>query len=267
MPESTLAESTEGALNGAKSTESSSLDAGLSTGSTVKSPALVMADIQSKLGRLRLKKETGGPEEGTCGSRIETPVWPLLPTKAMFGLDTTVHPKVDELVTKATGFGKCLFQNKDVGVKWFVVAGNTGCGKTHVGMRLKAWWDAVKIEAWRKGNHLTDYIPNSVFVDFPKLAKSPEWKFDERLEEVRDATFVVLDDIGAETDPRKSGEPQERLREVLNAMKGKWAYITTNTPTSEWDKRWGQRVADRLMWGRVFEMFEVNSYRVTRVKA
>lgn len=267
MPESTLAESTESACNGVKSTESCSPGEDSSTGSTAKTPESVMEAIQSRLGRLQLRKGIGGLEGEIAGRRHETPAWPLLPTRAMFGLDTTVHPKVEELVNKAVGFGTCLVKNKDVGVKWFVVVGNTGCGKTHVGMKLKAWWDAVKIVAWRTGWHFDDHIPHAVFVDFPKLCKSPEWKFEERLDEVRDAKFVVLDDIGAETDPMKSGEPMERLREVLNAIKGKWAYITTNVPTQDWDKRWGQRVADRLMWGRVFEMFEVKSYRVTRVKA
>ena len=101
-----------------------------------------------------------------------------------------------------------------------------------------------------------------MFLDWPKIASAKDWVFEDVCEnELWDARFVIIDDIGAESDRYKSGEPATRLLRVLNRLEKKWLFVTTNVAPSMWRETFDQRIADRLLGGAYVSMFEVPSWR------
>jgi len=61
------------------------------------------------------------------------------------------------------------------------------------------------------------------------------------------ACLLLLDDVGAEVDRYKSGEPTERLRALLDARAGHFTVISTNLPPAMWSIRYDARVEDRML--------------------
>lgn len=264
MENSTLGLNTESADNGAKSTERNLASDGSLTGSTTPLTDLV-SQIEARLRKLVRVGGTAQLEVEKNGGSNETPVYPLTPTMKVFSLETH-HPKVEILSKKMVGFAQCCIRNDRQYGTWFVLAGQTGCGKTHCAEKLRAWYNAVKIEAWHRGwfGGQANVSP-ACWVDWPSCG-SPRRanldRFDELLADVMGARLVILDDIGAECDSFKSGEPAMRLTELLNACRDKWLLVTTNIEPEKWDEHFDQRVADRLHQARFMVMFDVPSYRM-----
>lgn len=113
--------------------------------------------------------------------------------------------------------------------------------------------------------------PKVEFVEFASLAFLETEEFRLRLAEWSDkdkgTDLMFLEDIGPEVDRFKTGEPTERLREVLNSLKNKWLVTTTNVPISEWERRWDGRVMDRLLRNSVIvDISGVPSYQLTKME-
>ena len=204
----------------------------------------------------------------TPGSAEETPGRPKLPPaspewrRTVLGIQESHHPKVKLAAECAEKFIRsCLRDIRDGGT-WFAVSGQTGCGKTHLAKRLANYYDTRIIDAWHRGWIPDDNVSSSVFLDWPKVASAKDWVFDDICEnELWDARFVIIDDIGAESDRYKSGEPATRLLRVLNRLEKKWLFVTTNVAPSAWRETFDQRIADRLLGGAYVSMFEVPSWR------
>ena len=75
------------------------------------------------------------------------------------------------------------------------------------------------------------------------------------------ADFLVIDDIGAESDRYKSGEAIDKLCQILSRREGMFTVVTTNVEPSNWSALLDARVADRLLRKSVVvDMFEVPSF-------
>lgn len=74
------------------------------------------------------------------------------------------------------------------------------------------------------------------------------------VEALVDEWLVVLDDIGAEHDPRKLGV--SKLLDVLNGRSRKWTILTSNLTMQEIAETLDTRIASRLIRGesKVVEM-------------
>jgi DNA replication protein DnaC len=90
---------------------------------------------------------------------------------------------------------------------WLVLAGQHGCGKTHLAAAI-----ANKREAAR---HPALFVVVPDLLDHLRATFSPssQVRFDQRFEEVRRAPLLVLDDLGTES---ASPWAQEKLYQLLN---------------------------------------------------
>jgi DNA replication protein DnaC len=152
---------------------------------------------------------------------------------------------------------------------WLILAGRTGCGKTHLARAVQRLFNSSLIEHASKGffPNRTD-LPWAPFWRWPDVCGFDDGQFEGWFSDwVQPAILVVLDDIGAETDRYRSGVPNERLQRVLDVCERKWLLLTTNAETAKWQERFGARNADRMMAARRVTMFEVESWRMKGAKA
>lgn len=200
----------------------------------------------------------------TCQSE-NAPLWSQDARWRAFhvGLGSRHHPKIEMLLKAAEWLCKAYLSGDRSKGSSLVVAGNTGCGKTHMAKRVWEYVRARQVSAFLDGklgggNHIGD----PAFVRWERVAEMDDRDWTEVVRgDVKPARFVILDDIGADTDQFKSGVPARRLKEVLDAAEGKWLLVTTNVGKPDWKDRFGQRVADRLAPARYLGLFEVPSYR------
>jgi DNA replication protein DnaC len=151
-------------------------------------------------------------------------------------------------------------------VRWLVVGGETGSGKTHAAKRIVRRFRDCRIWAWEAG-YWGGSIPNAAFWRWQKLAELEEDEWKEVLEEItggnqlRGADLLVIDDLGAETDKYRSGVPVARLQTVLEVMEFRWLVVTTNVTRAQWEKRWDKRISSRLQAAAYVNLFNVPDYR------
>jgi DNA replication protein DnaC len=128
--------------------------------------------------------------------------------------------------------------------KHMVLCGQPGTGKTRVAEKLNRWCSnaAVQLGEPYKGRFLC-----VGWVEFASVAFIPIEEFRIWLDGEHETDLLFLEDIGAEVDRFKTGEPTERLREILNEFKHRWLFITTNVMPDHWPAKWDERIADRLL--------------------
>ena len=144
-----------------------------------------------------------------------------------------------------------------------IIVGDFGIGKTRIAERLLEWIRAVRVKLWPR---YWPKVPKVEFVEFGAVAFLETGEFKNWLADQSDLNhgtdILFLEDIGAEVDRFKSGEPTERLREIFNAFKGKWMVVTTNVPVDHWEARWDGRVMDRMFRNSVIaDMSTVPSFQ------
>lgn len=174
------------------------------------------------------------------------------------GLDEAHHQKVAALARWTERWIKAASTNARP-ARWIVFCGKAGTGKSHAlkaahaflrdrgGALWPTWWKAgppsVRMATWSKVVGVTQ----GHWADFE--------------EEVHAARFVLLDDVGSETDRFKTGEPTERLRLVLDLCRTKWLMISTNLTRETFAKAFDPRIQSRLEQASVLEMSGVPDYR------
>lgn len=171
-----------------------------------------------------------------------------------------VHPDVQKLANAISVFAMQWFGRR-AGNRWLVIVGAVGCGKTHVAKALRRWAERLAFDAWAAEWHKNNptAIPVILFqewIDFASPESCSDEEFREFIRDVDAASLVIVDDIGIECDQFKSGIPAQRLCQLLNACEGKFLLLTTNVRPNEWQKKWDQRVEDRLLSG---ETIQINS--------
>jgi len=165
----------------------------------------------------------------------------------VFGLEVT-HPQVSRLLDRAELFVKRALLNARTNPKLLVVAGRNGCGKTHVAWRCHDYLQRAAIQGWEK-RWWKNRLLVSVFNPWSQLAGTSEDERDGVWRDCIESDFLVLDDVGSETDQFKSLVPTENLRLMLDERLGRFTMITTNISPKNWGTKWGPRVADRLLRG------------------
>lgn len=119
---------------------------------------------------------------------------------------------------------------------WLLLEGNYGCGKTHLAA-------AIANESVDRG------IP-TLFITVPDLLDSlrfayadPETTFEQRFEEIRNASLLILDDFGTQN---ATGWAQEKLFQIINYryINKLPTVITTNLMLDEIEGRIRSRLQD-----------------------
>jgi DNA replication protein DnaC len=138
---------------------------------------------------------------------------------------------------------------------WILLAGNYGCGKTHlaaaaVNLRITNGWPANLV-----------VVPD--FLDHLRSAFSPsaDTQFDDHFERIKLAEFLVLDDLGAEY-----GTPwaTEKLFQLVNYRYNSQlpTIFTTNVPTEDIEPRIRSRLLDKQL--TVSRLITAPDYRLTK---
>lgn len=144
-----------------------------------------------------------------------------------------------------------------------VVVGATGIGKTHAAKKLVAWAEKLKITLYYQ--HTWKKIPRIEFFQWNAIALLSRPEFQLWVNDRTETDLIVLDDVGAESDTFKSGEPTARLGEFLDTFSERWLFVTTNIPVEKWNSVWDARVADRLFRNsQILTMKEKNSYAIQK---
>lgn len=159
-------------------------------------------------------------------------------------LKTEGHPKLKELEREVGLFCSEMWTRPEGG-KLLLLAGSNGTGKTHAAEAVRRWLALV--------GHAKQYVKrvnevrhlDCVFWHWPRLLdtfKNGGW---DAIEDMFEATVLIIDDLGAGHDP--SGVGVDKLCQLLSRREGMWTLITTNVVPSEWQQQFDRRVASRFM--------------------
>ena len=213
-------------------------------------PLAGLIEMSSSLARDLKSESARTPPGEPTKSAAPKPVSPSKPSpqanvewrKKHFEL-VEYHAKVKNMAISAEGFCKRFAFNIREPHTLLVAVGENGIGKTMLAKAVYAYCNGVFFSAWDHG-----YWPKPPKVEFIRFAPFVA-KFETqqcRMEDIISADLLVIDDIGAEVDKFKSGEPIAILTEILDGRAGKFTFATTNVPQAKWKERWDNRVSDRL---------------------
>lgn len=142
---------------------------------------------------------------------------------------------------------------------WLVMVGGTGTGKSHLARGIARFISLSAVDLWHSGRW--QKVPTvSVFAWSELMDKDASGAFQEAGE----ASLLVVDDIGAEVDRYKSGQPCEVLRRLMESREGRWTIWTTNIPQNLWRERWDERVASRLKEAKTLVFDGIPDFRMKK---
>ncbi|MFP4395775.1 MAG: ATP-binding protein, partial [Anaerolineales bacterium] len=122
-------------------------------------------------------------------------------------------------------------------IDWLIFTGDYGCGKTHLAA-------AIANQRVKEG-HPALFVTVPDFLDYLRASFYPQSAvpYDKRFEEVRNAPFLVLDDLGTEY---ATPWAQEKLYQLFNYryVARLPTVITSSRTLEEIDPRIGTRLAD-----------------------
>lgn len=152
------------------------------------------------------------------------------------------HPDVisleDSIFDFCQRFARCPARGRRM-----VIYGNNGNGKTHVTRCVHRWVCDRALDLPLVAGTEGAKIADSMFVNWAERVddfRGGDWDIEEMVE----ATLLVLDDIGAEHDPSKFSV--EKLYLILERRAARWTLITTNLLPAQWEEHFDRRIADRL---------------------
>lgn len=225
----------------------------------------------TELGRRLLKNATPESSEPSQSEKEPRRLMPNLPRGPhvqnpqfradLLRLDESHHPKVEELAKAAEWLIRAMSVNDLSRGRCFGFSGSPGCGKTKVARGIYRFamsngpdllW-AQKRSKWA-----------ALWLDWPNIAeRDDETDFLDARQQLEDASFVVLDDVGSETDRFKTGLPASRLRRILSIVESNktWCVVTSNMSRGELVDLYDSRVADRFIGFQWLNLGNVPSYR------
>lgn len=148
-------------------------------------------------------------------------------------------------------------------MRWLVVIGSVGTGKSRCCRALFRWAAQAAFTSWTQKHWPGDNIPRVIYIEWLTIAspeKCADKEFEQIIEEAEKASLVIIDDIGTETDQFRTGVPTQRLCHLLNRIERNYALICTNIKETAWSSTWDVRVEDRLLAADVIEV-NAPSYR------
>lgn len=177
-------------------------------------------------------------------------------------MDVT-HPEVQVMADAAEVFCRLWFKN-DHSKPMLVLAGNPGCGKTHVAkavykFAVKMAMAAFDSRAWGERS-----VPSSRCLSWPLVCSEINEKRYGLVEDLIDHDLAVIDDVGAENDPWKVCA--DRLCQILSRREGRFTLVTTNIQPKDWAERFDARISDRLFrQSMVVDLSQVPSYSIHKL--
>lgn len=163
--------------------------------------------------------------------------------KRFIGLDEA-HPKSRTLARWVERWIKAAATNQRTTTRWVALCGGPGTGKSHSLKAAYAFLRAHGVSLWPKWHK--DRPPQVVFRTWSKVVGASTGHWLDFEEEVQSARFVLLDDVGSETDRYRTGEPAERLRLILEMCAAKWVLISTNLTRETFGHAFDPRVQSRM---------------------
>ncbi len=157
----------------------------------------------------------------------------------------TAHSKpLQELENEIHKFCADYAKNPHRGRR-LVIYGNNGVGKSHSLRAMARWANQLAINlpcvAGEDGFKLTEATLLNWPATVNRFKQGDYWIADE----AERADMLLIDDIGAEHDPSKSG--CEKLYLLLERREFKWTAITTNATPETWEDRFERRISSRLI--------------------
>jgi DNA replication protein DnaC len=178
------------------------------------------------------------PTPSTPDAPVNTGTW-----AKWFEFETLDEPQLERMVRAAAQFVLDVRANKPC--PWLVLVGTSGAGKTHLARRIWRWWTAI-------GKFNVQQTPKRVdtsgqFCSFPKFIKECKGGDFGRTDDLANDRLVVLDDIGAGTDP-KPWIASTLLTIIEGRMDDRKAtVITANLSVEEVASMYDPRIASRLV--------------------
>lgn len=153
-------------------------------------------------------------------------------------------PRLDDAAIRVERFCGRWFHH-DTERSLLVISGQPCCGKTHLAKAIARFARAAAFKALEANTGWTR-VPSLRFIRWPEAV---DRAIRERVygdyEDAMDCDLVVLDDIGAEDDPHRSGV--NKLCQILSRRETMFTVATTNIEPEKWSSKWDMRVADRLI--------------------
>lgn len=159
------------------------------------------------------------------------------------------EPVLEAGLSAAKAFASAIIANPWSGGHCLSLLGKSGNGKT---MLTQCVLSALKVDAWNCAGVVSEVIAGGklkrfecVFKDWRRVSdalKNGEWGITDALELPE---FLVLDDIGADYDPKSIAA--SKLDRVLRSRKGKWTMVTSNLLLPEINKQMDARIASFLI--------------------
>ncbi len=174
------------------------------------------------------------------------------------------EPKIAHMAEMTEWWCRSAGNNVPEQRRMLVISGPTGTGKSHVARAARNYLEQGQFRFFERPAARWSSPPCTYFADWSKTvgAKTDE-EFEYRLDGLTESKFAIFDDVGAEVDKYKSGEPTERLRRTLELCdrQRKWVLITTNIPDDGFEARYDERVADRIRAAWFVNTSGVKSWR------
>lgn len=153
------------------------------------------------------------------------------------------HPKLKKLEQTVYEFCRDYAKSPRRGRR-LVIYGENGSGKSHTAKAINHWANRIAMNIPLVDADQGIRLADSVIVNWPTVVdgfKTGQWD----IEDLFDASLLIIDDIGAEHDPSRVGI--EKLYLLLERREQKWTILTTNIHPANWETKFERRVADRLL--------------------
>lgn len=143
-----------------------------------------------------------------------------------------------------------IIHNAKEHARWLILFGKTGSGKSHL------LHNSIRL--------LREFRKKPVSKRASDIATALREGNSHSMHQIWIPSYIfAIDDFGAEyhTDFMTS-----QWFDLLDARVGKWTFITSNLTPEQWEKRYGSRIASRLMDSRnsVVDLTQAADYRRTR---
>lgn len=172
-------------------------------------------------------------------------------------LDVT-HPKIQQLGAAAEAFCHRWYRNRPQPAL-LVVCGDTGTAKTHTTKAIAKFARAAAGRSFAEGHWGVARIPAMFYLSWPEAVAQFGDKNFSCLPDAIESDLLLLDDVGAENDPWKTGA--EKLCHILSRRERRFTVLTTNVHPAQWSEVFDVRIADRLLRNsQVVDLIGVPSY-------
>lgn len=179
--------------------------------------------------------------------------------RLVIGLDESHHRKVAALSRWTERWIKAACMAERVPTRWLLFGGQAGTGKSHALKAANTFLRSNGVDLWPRWYPTAP--PSVRMATWSKVVQAGPLMWADFEEEVHAAKFVILDDLGSETDRYRTGEPAERLRIILDLCATKWLLASTNLTRETLAKAFDPRVQSRMERAAVLDMTGVPDYR------